>query len=314
MRRTWIIPALLLGMARLGFGEIKAHPLDPELHVGLEADTLNDLKSAAKPTFVWRDHDLAWVDHDSAGKPVFAFNRAYSLALEPGQKRWYLLEATADFCSDRVIDYTRHVDLDPKIIARDAVGGVVYQATWPAPNDASVSDAVHDYRTLFFLCDGRHKWHLLGEAPVCGTSRAAGRGTEQRRSIPDVHWNCDATPSASVDVTTIYADKGFPDATGRPDPLDIEMREPTPAGQASLDGTDEAGNPENAYVLIEKPESVDSLARRMAAHYADLPDESKPAGRAAAMRLFKAAVLRANPDLPANLPVGTHVRLPTDLG
>jgi hypothetical protein len=312
MRRASISAAILLCIARLGFAQAKPQPLNPELHIRLETDTLDHLKAAAKPDFVWGcdRHELAWVEHDSAGKPIFAFNKAYALTLKPGRVGWYLLEATADFCSDRNIDYTRFVDGHPKIIARDPVGGVVYQATWPGPGYASASDAEHDYRTLFFLCDGNHKWHLLGEAPECGSSRIAGRGSEERRLVPAVRWKLGANPSAEVNVTTIYADRGDPDAAGRPDPLDIEMRVPTPAGQDSLDGTDEAGNWQAAYVLIEKPEPIDSLVLRIAEHYADLPDESKPADRAAAIRSVKAAVLKINPDLPAKVRVSKRVRLP----
>jgi hypothetical protein len=86
--------------------------------------------------------------------------------------------------------------------------------------------------------------------------------------------------SADVEVTTIDADRRCPDADGRPDPLDFEMRETTPARQESLDGTDETGNPDNAYVLLEKPESLDSLAvRRGALRRSSDPIKSRRARR-----------------------------------
>ncbi len=174
--------------------------LDNGLKIRQQAESFDALARLTNPKFVWRDRDMLWITHDESGKVEFTMNRAYDLQIARATPACFLLDAHNywDKTEGPAFLYTRFVDPQPMIIARDPVRGVVYQVHWNS-SPAEGSGSITQTRNIFLLCDGKHRWHLLGEGPV-GSSGCSGASEYIADSVEaDVTWKND--PSSPVKLT-----------------------------------------------------------------------------------------------------------------
>lgn len=275
--------------------------IDPRLTVRQKAETFDALVKKVRPRFVWNDCDMLWIEHDGAGKPTFAMNRAYRLRVG-GHEAYYLFEATRDFISKDNIDYTRRADATPKIIARDPRRGVVYRAVWISPTYDGTGH-VQMSRQLFLFCDGQHRWHYIGEGPEEGDGRNSPSEYWSKRVESSVRWTDD--PAAPVEVTTtqirtseLLVGDGVNPASG---PLDVRR-------DAVLGGSMPASLrwSESEYVVVgDKGEMRDALVHRVA--YWSTGDD--PRRKRLGELLVSEQLREWNPTLPDAIPAGTVVWL-----
>ena len=292
------------------------NPITEYIAVLERAATFESLVERTTPRFTWDApqeplgaHDLLWVLHNRAGKPIFAMNRAYRLRLakdRPAES--FLLGADAGAWSDW-IDYAREVDEKPAVIARDPQRGVVYQAVWHSlPNTGTGHIEIE--RQVFLLCDGRHRWHLIGEGPC---SKRGRNGLRAYGSIVDsqARWTDDPAAPVEVRCTERMTDYCIVEGNNASPVPDLETRH-----DATLKGTlpatlqwDDA-----RYVVVEKPESLESLALRVAGWNTLYLEESDAESRRSRVRAVADLLRESNPGLPALIPAGTTVRFRPDIG
>ena len=67
--------------------------LDPSLHERRRAPSLQSIIARSKPTAVWSDTDMLWIDRDTSGHPLFALNHAYQLDSADAHGSWALFDA-----------------------------------------------------------------------------------------------------------------------------------------------------------------------------------------------------------------------------
>lgn len=283
--------------------------LDPHLTIHQKAPTLDALVKQVRPRFVWNDYDLLWVVHDEAGKVGFAMNRAYALELPGDGGTAYLLEADAEYVCKASLGYTRAVDKSPTIIARDPVRGVVYRTTW---NSAEYEGTGHvrSSRDLFLLCDGKHRWHFLGEGPEQSTGRNGPVDFYSGRLDVSVRWT--DQPAAPVEIHFSQVTKW--ETPGRQE-LDYEY----PSLVVRKDGVLGGGMPGSIrwvgseYTQPVPGERLDSFVRRVAIWKTYLRIVDNVPRRNAMLAAVQDCLLRSNPGLRDDLSAVGRVELPEDL-
>ena len=313
-----LVPLVLSAAAATG----RLDPLADGTEVVARAATLADLIRLARPRFVWDGRNLLWVTHDPAGRVGFRMNRAVRVTTADGIAAWCLLAGGPNWdVADEDNRYAQADDPAPVVVARHPTAGVVYQARWQSQPQSGTGHGT-DQRTVILLCDGRHRWQLLGEGPTVTNSwrlggaawntaaveaRAAWTGDADRPVrlsyvvAETDHWGltneqgCD-TPGHPTRTIRWEAVPGRPSAAtgpaGRVDPAD------DPPGRFVRAGL--------RYVLADRAELVDAWATRFVQF--DAPDPPAPA----AVQAFVAAVRLANPALGDAVAVGQPVRLPDE--
>ncbi len=300
----WTLPAT----ADIPIGVTQVDKLDC-LAIRQHAATVDALVQITQPKFVSNGTDLLWITHDSAGKVGFAMNRAYHLQIGPEQPAWYLLESHDNWLDppDRPwIPYTRCVDPNPKIVARDPVRGVVYQTCWnSAPLSGSGADTTT--RNIFLLCDGSHHWHLLGEGPIAD-SGADGISEYRSQSVEaDVTWTDDSSSPVKLNFVLLSKDDwGMDDDNPNHPTLTIRQRMvPGPVDTAGVaEGIDPADigpgpfkqqGPQ--YVILTNDEPRTAFTLDLLHYCCILPNQMGQAKNAQILRSAENALKQTNPSL-----------------
>jgi hypothetical protein len=299
--------------------------LDEGLKIGQQAESFDALVRVTKPKFVWRDRDMLWITHDESGKVGFMMNRAYDLQIASATPACFLLDAH-NYCHKTegpAFLYTRFVDPQPMIVARDPVRGVVYQVHWNS-SPADGSGSITQTRNIFLLCDGRHRWHLLGEGPV-GSSGHLGAIEYIADSVQaDVTWNND--PSSPVKLTfTLLTRDDWELAGGEldtPDHRSLTICRTMVPAVADSGGLADGISPEDlspgafrrqgpCYVIASKTEPLKDFLRQLAHRCSEVP--IAPDGNSRDTRTSQAAskaLIALNPFLAATVPAGAKIVLP----
>lgn len=289
------------------------------LHVRQEAATFEAMVEQVRPRFTWNERthdgvsptrDLLWVTHDAAGKPTFTMNRAYRLQPARGEPaRTYLFEADPECISD-VVWYARAVDEKPTILARDLTRGVVYRAIWHSVTNSG-NGRVHKTRQLFLLCDAQHRWHFIGEGPEAVTGKNGIADAYRCKVDATVRWTDALSDPVEIHCTQVQTHE-CPYETGlKPNVEELSTRRDCtlagsmPSNLAWQDGV---------YVVIEKDEPIEALARRVAGWRTDYILENDPERRRKLVDAVADIIRSANPGIGAVLPAGTVVRFGDDIG
>ena len=311
-RVCWLAVLLAAGAAPV--------KLDDGVTVVAHAATLDALVATADPKLVWGERNFAWVTHGPATKKVgFRLNRATRAKVD-GADVWCLL--VGDGCydgKDEAVRYAQADDADPIVVARDPVRGVVYQARWTDQSSAGTGRYT-DQRTVLFLCDGRHRWSVLGEGPrVLVHGRCGWSSTATGHVETHVEWTADPKRPVRLAFTVCQTQWMSRDGHGWADGADHRERterwtavpgRPLNNGRliAGPMMDDEPPGPwvrtGPRYALADRAEPVGEWAARW-----EVDDEAKPAAPAAVAALA-AAVRRANPRLGERVEVGQRIELP----
>jgi hypothetical protein len=292
------------------------------LAIRQHAATLDALIQITQPKFVWNGTDLLWITHDGAGKVGFAMNRAYHLQIGREQPAWYLLESHDNWLDppDRPwIPYTRCADPNPKIVARDPIRGVVYQACWgSAPLSGSGADT--STRNIFLLCDGTHHWRLLSDGPI-GESGALGVSEYRSQSVEaDVAWTDDGSSPVKLNFVLLSKDDwGMDDDNPNHPTLTIRQRMvPGPLDTAGVaDGVGPADispgpfkqqGPQ--YVILTNDETRIAFTLDLLHFRCILPNQMDRAKNAQILRSAENALKQTNPSLGSILRAGQKIVIP----
>jgi hypothetical protein len=299
--------------------------LDDGLKTLQQAESFDALARLTKPKFVWRDRDMLWIIHDESGKVGFAMNRAYDLQVAHATPASFLLDGHnyLDKTEGPAFPYTRFVDPQPVIIARDPVRGVVYQVHWNS-SPAEGSGHITQTRNIFLLCDGRHRWHLLGEGPV-GSSACSGASEYIADSVQaNVMWENDPSSPVKLAFTLLTRDDwglegGGLDTLDHPSLTICRTMVPAVADSRGLPndilpediapGAFQRQGP--CYVIESKTEPLRDFLRRLAHRCSDVPIVADGNGRnIKTSQAASKALIALNPFLTAEVPAGAKIVLP----
>ena len=197
---------LVFAAAKPPFPEVEGRTtqmdaLDPQLKIRHQASTLNALIADTKPTFIVSPLDLVWLTHDADGKPNFILNQVYYLKTDRGHAIC-LLEADHEYIAEADIEYFRTLDNKPLVLARHPKWGVVYEAEWPSAV-ISGTGAMQSFRHLFFLCDGTHHWHFVGEGPEGNFHKSSASEYTTTGIEAKVRWTDDPDQPVTITCTQV---------------------------------------------------------------------------------------------------------------
>jgi hypothetical protein len=304
--KSIVAPVLALWLATQYVASGEASPrvyaVPKTLAVGPQAPTFDTLVEQARPTFTWGARDLLWIRHNSNGKPFFEMNRAYHLRLDGGEA-FYLLEETSPFAftPDEQVEYIRHADQAPSIVARHSRFGVVYQANWPSPMHEGTGHWEYE-RHIYLLCDGEHRWHLIGEGPQTSTGKA-GSDHFSSEIETDVAWTAKMAQPLELHLTQITHRETLGEPPGE-SPLDTR-RDFVLGGKLPAKLKSDGG----LYILLSKSRSLDSLAGAVAYWFAVQGNDVDQRTRQKALATTKKTLRQSNPELPDDIPAGRRVIL-----
>jgi hypothetical protein len=332
MRRSLVLSILLLVFAQKYVAAapttqpdlIVVDQLNPLLKIRAQAPSLFALLQSAKPNFIFGDGSLLWVRHNVDRTPVFAMDRIYNLQIGKQQPAFYLLESHdyyLDSPDDADFIYTHYLDEHSKVVARDPLRGVVYQALWiSAPQ--SGSGGITETRNIFLLCDGKHRWRFLCEGPV-GESGALGADEDYSDSVKaDVRWTGNDAVPVNLSFTLLTTHNWRWDSGGHDFSYDsITERQKMVPGPVDTGGYE---HPQDAvdfqpgsfvpqgpkFIIATKDESLDSLIWQI------LREQTKPAAHiqkdGPLIAAFKASLKMANPDLTDRIAKEQTIILPSN--
>ncbi len=293
--------------------------LDDRLKIGQTAGNFTALADLTRPKFIWGGRDMLWIMHDGAGKPMFAMNRAYDLKIGTQQPAWFLLESHDYWWDDPdgpMLIYTRFVDAHPLVVVRDPTRGVIYQARWDSAPQSG-SGAITQTRNIFLLCDGEHRWHLLGEGPIGSRGQCGGDEQINDAVEADARWAGNPAHPVELSFTMLTTDLWDYDGENFHESMTVRRR-------MALGPVDSSGysNPEAVadtspgpfkrqgayYVIASKRESLDSFVRRFCRlDLLGMKDESQ---KRTFVESTEAAIRKTNPGLSAAIASGQAIVLP----
>jgi hypothetical protein len=173
-------------------------PLGNDVHARRRADSLKSLISRTKPTLVWSDRNMLWVDHDASGNPLFALNQAYQIDDESSRGSWGIFESDANYVATGFVDFTRYVT-PGSVLAKDRKCGIVYLLEWPARHETG-GGPVDSTRHILVFQTLEGKWHFIGEGPG-STNAHAQHKTTTTTTHYDLDWTQDPQSPVKIRAT-----------------------------------------------------------------------------------------------------------------
>jgi hypothetical protein len=292
--------ALFLGSALWGADRtVGGFPLGDAIHIRRTAPSLAALVRQTRPTFVWGDADMLWIERDEHGRPRFSLNRGYEL---DGSGGWVLLDTRPEFVAAGLVDYVREQTAG-QILSTDPHHGSVYLLTWPA-HHMTGTGPVDCTRQVLLLSDRQGKWRFIGE----GVGTMDGRASTKRirtevsykiswKDADDNPLTVEATRTAFIISHNVERD----DTTTFRSRRDYVLSGKIPAEftPASSD-----------YLITAPGETVQLLTLRLATCDTCYPFERDSRRRAKMLQSVGQSIASLNPDLPHRLVPGLRVRLP----
>ena len=293
------VVTLLSSVSRGADQTVGGFPLGRQIHIRRRATSLTALVHETRPTFVWGNGDMLWVERDEQGKPRFSLNRAYEL---DGSGGWVLLDAPADYVATGLVDYMRE-QTPGEVISTDAHRRSVYLLVWPSRHMTGTGP-VDCTRQILLLCDRQGKWHFVGEGVGTIDGRASTKRIRTEVSYK-VSWNDSNDSPLQVTATRI----AFIIAHNveRDDTTTFRSRRDyTLSGKIPAEFTPASDD----YLLTAPGETLQQLTVRLATCDTFYPFERDPRRRAKMLQSVAESIAELNPDLPHRLTPGTRVHLP----
>jgi len=293
--------------------------LNDRLKIRQAAGNFTALADMTRPKFIWGGRNMLWIMHDGAGKPMFAMNRAYALQIGRQQPACYLLESHDYYWDDPdgpTLIYTRFVDEHPLVVARDPSRGVIYQARWDSAPQSG-SGAITQTRNIFLLCDGEHRWHLLGEGPIGSGGQCGGDEQINDAVEADSRWTGNPAHPVELSFTMLTTDLWDYDGENFHESMTVRRRmAPGPvdsSGYAKPEmavdmspGPFKRGGP--YYLIASKGELLDSFVRRLC--HQDLSGVQSEAKKRTIVESTEASLRKTNPGLSTEIAKGEKIILP----
>jgi len=173
-------------------------PLGNDVHSRRRADSLKALIARTKPTLVWSDRNMLWVDRDASGNLLFALNQAYQVDEESSRGSWAIFESDPNYVATGFVDFTRRVT-PGTVLAKDRKRGSVYLLEWPARHETG-GGPVDSTRHILVFQTSQGKWLLIAEGPGATESHAQHKTTTTTTHY-EVDWTQDSL--APVEIRAI---------------------------------------------------------------------------------------------------------------
>jgi hypothetical protein len=297
---TALILCLLLCIATVPEPTVGGIPLGNDLHPRRRADSLHSLISRTKPTLVWSDRNMLWIDRDSAGTPLFALNQAYQLDDPNSPGPWTLFDSDPDYLAIGFVDFTRTVT-PGAVLAKDSKRGAVYLLEWTARH-LTGGGPVDSTRHILVFKNPNGKWQLVAEGPGSSNARAQNKITTTTTHY-EVDWTDDpnapvkirASRSTRIAFTSEEAQASIDSAH------DFQLTGPLPSRFASV-STD--------YLESRYGDTPAEIALRLATCGTFYPLERTPALKSKMLQSVADSLLSLNPRLPRKPRPGLRITLP----
>jgi hypothetical protein len=257
--------------------------------------------------------------HDAAGKPMFAMNRAYDLQIGKQRRGCYLLESH-DYCWDDpdvpMLIYTRYEDAHPLVVERDLSRSVIYQARWDSAPQSG-SGGITQTRNIFLLCDGEHRWHLLGEGPIGSGGQCGGDEQINDAAEADAQWAGNPAHPVELSFTMLTTDLWDYDCEKFNESMTVRRKMvPGPVDPSGYSNPEVAADLSPGpfkrqgpyYMIASKNESLDSFVRRFC--HIDLSGAQREAQKRAFVESAEASLRKSNPRLSSEIATGQTIILP----
>ncbi len=170
-------------------------PLGSDVHARRKADSLKALIYRTKPTLVWSDRNMLWVDRDASGDLQFALNQAYQIDDESSRGSWAIFDSDPNYVATGFVDFTRCVT-PGTVLAKDRKRGTVYLLEWSARHQTG-GGPVNSTRHILVFQNPQGKWQFVGEGPGSSDAHAQHKTTATTTHY-DVEWTPD--PQAPVKI------------------------------------------------------------------------------------------------------------------
>jgi hypothetical protein len=278
------------------------------------SDTLAGLVAVAKPLACW-DHfyatSLLWVTTDSAGVPSFTLGTAGWFRNGKGPPFWAVVKIPPAAANDFLYDGDlRQLDAHnlplveqpstndqgsgdyARVLAVDGGGGATLFELG-TEFDAEGSGHSVEQRRIFVLRKADRSWQFVGEGPEESSGKSGVEDESSSATYTAVFTHDPAEPVAISVATTdshaVCSDAPFvpgapdddPDLTTQRDGL---LDGPLPSGFHWVSPT---------YVVVEKADTVDLIARRIARWAV----KGNQMGSPAALQFVRDSVVKANPGI-----------------
>jgi hypothetical protein len=295
-----VVPIVLLCTAVMGNDRtVGGFPMEDQIQVRRKAGSLAELVRTTRPTFVWNDSDMLWVERDDQGKPRFSLNHAYEL---DGLRGWVLLDARGDYVAEGLVDYLREQTAG-QVISADPHHGSVYLLNWSS-HHMTGTGPVDCTREILLLCDRKQKWHFIGEGVGTIDGRASTKRIRTEVSYK-VSWVDSAENPLSIQATRtafIIAHNAERDDTT----TFRSRRDYTLSGKIPGEFTPASDD----YLITIPGETLELLTLRLATCDTFYPFERDPRRKAKMIQSVAESIATLNPELPRRLAPGTRIRLP----
>ncbi|HEY8748752.1 MAG TPA: hypothetical protein VIM11_12305 [Tepidisphaeraceae bacterium] len=274
--------------------------LDPSLHVRRRTPSLHSIIARSKPTAVWSDTDMLWIDRDTSGHPLFALNHAYQLDTADAHGSWALFDADPGYVAAGFVDYTREVT-PGRVLATDHYRGAVYLLEWTSHHSTGAGP-IDSTRHVFVLHTPANQWRLIGEGPGSADARSENKQTTTTTRY-EVQWTKD--PAAPVIIrasrlTRIVFHSEVQQAAFDSN-HDFILRGALPARfQTASDD----------YLIAAYADTPRELALRLATCGTFYPLERTASLRDKMLKSVSDSLAVLNPQLPRRLRPGSHITLP----
>ncbi|HSZ55588.1 MAG TPA: hypothetical protein VK797_08015 [Tepidisphaeraceae bacterium] len=306
MRREFVlVVAVTLSFTSGSWGAdrtIGGTPLGDRLHIRRRARSLAALVRQTRPTFVWADGDMIWVERGEHGRPQFALNRVYQLDGAAESGGWVLLESQSDYVASGVVDFMRE-NTGGQELSRDTRFGAVYLVVWHARHITGTGP-VDCERHILLLCDRKNQWHFVAE----GLGAIDGHASSKRirtESSYKVTWTAEgdaplaiaATRSTFITAHNVERD----DTTTFESERDFALTGKNPGSFAPTS---------DDYTITSAGDTRQVLSLRLAICDTFYPYERDARRKARMLQSVADAIATLNPQLPRRPAPGTHVILP----
>ena len=145
-------------------------PLGNDVHARRRADSLKALIDRTKPTVVWSDRNMLWVDRDATGNFLFAVNQAYQIDDESSRGSWALLNPIP--ATSRQVSSTSPAVL-PQVWSWPKTARAEPCICWNGPHHQTAAGRLTSTRHILVFQNPQGKWKFIGEGPTDGCPRRA---------------------------------------------------------------------------------------------------------------------------------------------